>query len=230
MGRVENAPENNKHGKKSRGKIKKFSIRLSQNAHDLLEIMAANTGSTRSQIVAYTISRVRTDMKSKDDVLDLKQTITLLKKHFVLSLTETISNQLTTDAIDYDIKKNVLFGLLVSDYIERMDPNSPWLRPVLHPENQNPYKIYMHQSYYDEIQDYSTNEYVQLKIPVALGVLQGTRSIEQYDFNEYIGTSTTLPISLITHIQQESTKREIPEYVYVDSCIREFWGHIKKQT
>ncbi|BCC80210.1 MULTISPECIES: hypothetical protein [Bacillus] len=230
MNRVENASENNRHGKKSRGKIKKFSIRLSQNAHDLIEIMAANTGATRSQIVAYAISCVRKNMKSRDEVLDLQQTITLLKKHFVLSLTETISNQLTLDAIDYDIKKNVLFGLLVSDYIESMDSNSPWLKPVIHPESQTQYKIYMHQSYYDAIQEYSTTEYVQLKIPVALGILQGPSSISHRDFNEYIGTSTTLPISLIAHIQQESVKREIPEYVYVDSCVKAFWDNTKKQT
>jgi hypothetical protein len=41
--------------------------------------MAANTGATRSQIVAYAISCVRKNMKSRDEVLDLQQTITLLK-------------------------------------------------------------------------------------------------------------------------------------------------------
>ncbi|QWI25670.1 hypothetical protein EXW34_31355 (plasmid) [Bacillus mycoides] len=210
--------------------IKKLSIRISENAEKQLNILSANTGASRSQFIVYAISHIRKNLNSRDEVESLKSTISLSKNNISISLKKSINDDLQNIATAYAMKKNVLVGLLVSDFLENMDPDSPWLRTNRNADELHIYKLFLHKSYFYELKSYTFNEYVQLKIPVVLGILSGPKEIHQDDFNEYIETSAKLPKYLVTHIKKESERYGIPEYNYVDSCVRNYWESTKKQT
>lgn len=218
-------------GKKNRGETTKLSIKLSAIAHDRLELISRNIGATRSQIVTYILSMVRRQLPRMDEIRNLQNDITLEKNHFVLSITKELGNQLQQEALNYNSKKNTFFGLLVSQYLGKMNVKEPWLKSSSALEiQQEPYKIYFHNSYAHELDQYSIENYVQLKVPIALSLLQGTTNLQQDEFSTYVGTSTTLPLCIISHVRKQAKLLDVPEYVYVDSCIREFLENIKKQV
>ena len=107
----------------NRGTTVKLSIRLSAIAKQKIEYAAKNLGISLAGVILFELTKLLKNPPTLSEIADIENRITLERKHFVVTVNEALMERVNNLAEDYDQKKNVLIGYMVSDHFEKyVDP------------------------------------------------------------------------------------------------------------
>lgn len=105
-------------GKTNRGETTKISVRLTANAMAQIEKAATNLNLSKAGVMVFALANILDKFPEKHTVLNLQSKYDLEPDHFTVTITKALSNKLNAIRDEYQIKKNILFGLVISDYFE----------------------------------------------------------------------------------------------------------------
>lgn len=154
--------------KYNRGSTTKMSIRLSALARQKAGIVANNLGISTAGVILFELTKLLENPPSPSEILNLENTISLERNHFVMTVNKKLLDRVNELAKEYEVKKNVLIGLMVSDHFEKMEDPAG--------ENDIESKQLMIQIP-DELKkkmiDYSEDNFIPLNGLITFSILEG---------------------------------------------------------
>lgn len=200
----------------NRGDTTKMSIKLSSPARQNIEVAAKKYGLSKGGIILFELSKILKDPPSKTEVLTLDNKITLERSHFVLTTTKKLASDLNDLSREYDMKKNVLIGLIVSHHFETH------FSDLEEPEDLDSKQIKMdiNEELKKKILTYSEENFIPLSGIVSYSVLQGPHSeLPEYSGKEREVMFTRVPGYIFDEIRTKAYEMNIREHFYVSQCL-----------
>lgn len=105
-------------GKTNRGETTKLSIRLTATAKERIEKIAANLNLSKAGVILFVMANIINKFPDKSTVLNLEAKYHLEPNNFALTINTELFEKLNAIHNEYEMNKNVLFGLVISDYFE----------------------------------------------------------------------------------------------------------------
>ena len=200
--------------KLNRGNTSKLSIRLSTEAKEQIEIAAKNLGISKAGVILFGLTKLLKNPPSLSKIEQLEKEITLEDKHFVLTANEGLLKRVNELAEDYDIKKNVLIGYIVSEYFMNMSEQIE--------ENVKPKQIMvqLNEKLKKKMMEYSEEHYIPLCALVSYSILHGTyEGIPKYEEAETVQFFTNVPGYIGELVKEKAEKDNIREHFYTSLCL-----------
>ncbi|MDQ0808046.1 hypothetical protein [Priestia megaterium] len=120
----------------NRGKTKRLSIRLSQTAQERIKNAADNLSVSRASMIMYALGEQFEKGITQQQLLTLENKIVLQDNHLAISVPKHLSEKIERYTTDFDFKKNVFVGLLVSGYFEDLSPDNQVIQKKESDEDQ----------------------------------------------------------------------------------------------
>ncbi|USK31535.1 hypothetical protein LIT32_26045 (plasmid) [Bacillus sp. CMF21] len=199
-------------GRTNRGKTTKLSIRLSEMARVKIDAAADNIGVSAAGVILLELSKMLKYPPSRNDILTLESSIPLKKDHFSMSVNEKIAEKINDLVEDYDIKKNILIGLMVSDYFERA--NIPGVK------EPKKLMVQVNEVLKAKMDKFSEDNYVPLSGIVAYSILNGPyEQMPLYEGNKTVQFFTTVPSYIGDMVKDKADEMNIREHFYTSLCL-----------
>lgn len=148
-------------------------------------------------------------------IKELEKSITLERKHFVLTINDTISDRVNNLVEDYDMKKNILIGYIISDHFQNIvDLNED--------KNIEPRKIVVqvNESLKKKMDKFTEDNYIPLNALVSYSIMNGPYSgFPSYEDNNSVKFFTNIPIYLWEEVKEKAEEQNIREHFYTSLCI-----------
>jgi hypothetical protein len=202
--------------KMNRGDTTKMSIKLSTPARQNIEVAAKKYGLSKGGIILFELSKLLKNPPSKTDILNLENEVTLERTHFVLTTNRKLADELNQLARDYDMKKNVLFGLMVSKHFEEN------FGDLDEPEQTDPkqLKVDINEELKKKILKYSEENFVPVSGIVSYSVLEGPyEALPEYESTDKEIMFTRVPEYIFEEIKQKAYELNMREHFYVGLCL-----------
>jgi hypothetical protein len=200
--------------KLNRGNTSKLSIRLSTEAKEQIEIAAKNLGISKAGIILFGLTKLLKNPPSLSKIKQLEKEITLERNHFVLTANEGPLKRVNELAEDYDMKKNVLIGYIVSEYFMNMS------EPI--GENVEPKKlmVQLNENLKKKMMEYSEEHYIPLSALVAYSILHGPyEGIPLFEEAETVQFFTKVPGYIGEMVKGQAEQDNIREHFYTLLCL-----------
>jgi len=200
----------------NRGKTTKLSIRLSGLAKENIDKAAKNLGVSAAAVILFELTKILENPPSKSHIqdIDFRKTITLERKHFVVTINEALSEKINNLAEDYGMKKVSLIGYMVSEIFED--------RKEEEKEDTDPKRLMVqtNENLKKKMIEYSEKHYIPLGLLVSYCILQGpSEERPTYDEGEVDTFMTHVPQYIGDMIKEQAEERYMREHFYTSSCI-----------
>ncbi|MDM5451038.1 hypothetical protein [Peribacillus simplex] len=199
----------------NRGTTIKLSIRLSTIARQKIESAAKNLGISLAGVILFELTKLLKNPPSLSEIAEIENRITLERKHFVLTVNETLMEKVNNLAEDYDQKKNVLIGYIVSNHFDKYgDPEDD--------KDIEPKKIMVqvNESLKKKMMEYSEKHFIPLNAIVTYSILQGPyEGLPTYDDEETVQFFTNVPAYIGELVKEGAVEHNIREHFYTSLCI-----------
>lgn len=116
----------------------------------------------------------------------------------------------------YQMKKNVSIGLIVSDYFEKLEEDQQ--------ENVEAHQIFLNLNVglKKRIDEYSKKHYLPLSGIVAKSLLNGPyKGFPKYEVDEFETLFTNVPTYIYEDMKRQAAEMGIMEHFYISLCIYE---------
>lgn len=198
----------------NRGKTVKFSIRLSTTAKQRIASAAKNLGTSSAGVILFELAKIIKNPPPVSKVKDIEDEITLEKDHFVMTITEHLKDKVDQMSEDYGMKKNVLFGYILSDYFEKLEIKEA------EKTDQQKIQVKVNTDLKKKMIKYSEENFVPLSAIVSHSILKGPSSELPYNIEgETDSFFTNVPEYVLEIIRNESEDLNIREHFYTFLCI-----------
>jgi hypothetical protein len=201
-------------GKINRGGTTKLSVKLSTSAKQKIENAAKNLNLSKAGVILFELTKILENPPSRTDILNLENKIILEPEHFVLTVNESLMNRLNALAEEYGMKKNVLYGLLISNHFEDMEGNNQL--------DADPKKIMIqvNENLKKKMIKYSEENYIPLSGLIAYSISEGPfNGIPVYKEGETEKFFSSVPGSVYEIIKTRAEEMNIREHFYVSLCL-----------
>lgn len=199
----------------NRGTTIKLSIRLSTIARQKIENAAKNLGISLAGVILFELTKLLKNPPSLSEIAEIENRITLERKHFVLTVNETLMEKVNNLAEDYDQKKNVFIGYIVSNHFDKYgDPEDD--------KDIEPKKIMVqvNESLKKKMMEYSEKHFIPLNAIVTYSILQGPyEGLPTYDDEETVQFFTNVPAYIGELVKEGAVEHNIREHFYTSLCI-----------
>ncbi|WP_066254089.1 hypothetical protein [Neobacillus drentensis] len=200
--------------KLNRGKTNKLSIRLSTGANEQIEIAAKNLGISKSGTILFGLTKLLKNPPTLSKIEQLKKEITLEPYHFVLTANEGLLKRVNKLAEDYEIKKNVLIGYIVSEYFKNMS------EPIKENVKSKQFMVQLNENLKKKMIEYSEEHYIPLSALVSYSILHGPyEGIPKYEEEETVQFFTNVPGYIGEMVKEHAEKYNIREHFYTSLCL-----------
>jgi hypothetical protein len=201
-------------GRINRGNTTKLSVKLSQKAREKIESAAKNLNLSRAGVILFELTKIMDNPPSRTDVINLESKIELEKGHLPITINEKISGRVNRLAEQYDMKKNVLFGLIISDHFEKMevDQGKDTDTSVL--------MIQVNENLKKKMIEYSEENYIALSGLISYSILNGPLGkMPRYEGGESVQFFTSVPTYVVEIVKERAEEMNIREHFYVSLCL-----------
>jgi hypothetical protein len=208
--------------KVNRGDTTKLSIKLSTLAKQNIEKAALNLNLSKGGVIVFALAKIFKNPPSKSDILNLENKIDLEPKHFVLTINEQLSSRITQMSKDYEMKKNVMIGLLVSNHFENLSEVKKEILMKTEDRDMTPrsLQVLVNESLKKKINEYSEGHYVPWNGIISYAVLGGPyEGLPEYDTNEGTAFFTSVPTYIGELVKKGAAEMGIREHFYVSLCL-----------
>jgi hypothetical protein len=208
-------------GKTNRGDTTKLSIRLTAAAMERIEKVATNLNLSKAGVILFSLANTLDKFPERYEVLNLESKYQLEPGNFTLTINKDLQERLNTIHKDYDINKNVLFGLVISDYFENQVEEILMQEPKSQEDIEpKPLAISVNNELKKKIDEYSDKYYIPLSGLVSFCILNGSmNSFPEYSSNESERVLTRIPAYLMRLVKEESKRLHVREGFYVELCL-----------
>lgn len=202
-------------GKYNRGKTIKLSIRISSAAKEKIKAAANNLGISSAGVILFELTKLLKSPPSKDDITRMKSQLTLEQKHFVLTVTDKLMDEINDMSEDYGLKKNILIGYILSNHFENLpDPSSE------KDTSQKRIMVQVHENLKKKMMEYSEENYIPLNGLIAYSILQGPNDeLPSYGEGEIEQMFTNIPAYIGEIIKNGAEELNLREHFYASLCI-----------
>lgn len=201
--------------KLNRGNTLKLSVRLSATAEQKIRIAAKNLGISAGGLILFELTKLLKDFPAADQIEDMKEEITLERKHFVVTVNERLMQQIDNLAARYDMKKNILIGYVVSDhFLKAADPEAA--------DDLDPKKlmVQVNESLKKKMMNYSEKHFIPLSGLVTYSILQGPyEGMPSYEDGEAVQFFTNVPGYIGDMVKERAEEANIREHFYTALCL-----------
>lgn len=204
----------------NRGETTKLSIKLSAAANEKILRIKENLNLSKAGVILFALSNVFRDLPipAKEHLLNLETKIDLEPDNFPVTVKREFSKMVDHLAAENDMKKNVLVGLLVSNYFEQLD-NEKLLADHQDTEPQQ-ITVQANEDLKKKIVEYAENTYIPLSGLVSLALIEGPfEGIPSFQNSQTDLIFTTIPSYLYKEIKRQADKKEIREHFYITLCL-----------
>ncbi|MGG1571668.1 hypothetical protein [Fictibacillus sp. NRS-1165] len=201
-------------GRINRGNTTKLSIKLSARARQNIDAAKKNLNLSAAGVILFELTKIMDNPPSRTEVLSLESKIDLENRHFPLTINKKISEMVNKLADDYDMKKNVLFGLIVSNHFENMDIETR--------SDANPDKLFIqvNEQLKKKMIDYSEENYIAMSGLVSYAILQGPyEGFPRYEGDETGDMFTSVPSYIKEIVKRRSQEMNIREHFFISLCL-----------
>lgn len=200
--------------KYNRGKTTKLSVRLSTTARQKMDQAAKNLGISSGGVMIFELTKILEDPPSKDKLLDLQEEITLERSHFVSTVNEKLMKRIEDLAARYDMKKNVLIGLMISDHFQKMEFQ------VDASEEMKKLMIQVNENLKKKMMNYSEENFIPLNALVSYSILEGPYDgLPVYNEGEAVQIFTNVPAYIGDLVKNQAEALNVREHFYTALCL-----------
>lgn len=227
----------------NRGKTKRLSIRLSQTALDRIENAAENLSVSRASMIMYALGEQFEKGITQQQLLTLENKIVLRDQHLAISVPKHLSEKIERYTTDFDFKKNVFVGLLVSGYFEALSDDSQVIQKKpkkevpeeVSSENQkkkrkNPnLTLLIHPLLKEKVNELAEEKFFTKSFIVARAIEQGRfKGIPDLPGAERELLSYTLPEDIYKEAVKQADILGVSLHFYIESCVYNLFVSGKK--
>ncbi|EFZ2114277.1 hypothetical protein BOY45_004240 [Shigella flexneri] len=200
----------------NRGTTVKLSIRLSTLARQKIDLAAKNLGISSAGVILFELTKLLKNPPRISGIAEIENRIKLERKHFVLSVNEKLMERVNNLAEDYDQKKNVLIGYIVSDHFEKYG-DDPEDEKDLEPKKL---MVQVNESLKKKMMKYTEKHFIPLNAIVAYSILQGPyEGLPTYEDKESVQFFTNVPAYIGELVKEGAEEHNIREHFYTSQCI-----------
>jgi hypothetical protein len=208
-------------GKTNRGETTKVSIRLTAAAKERIEKVAENLNLSKAGVIVFALANIIDKFPDKQTVLNMESKYDLEPNHFPVTINMELAEKLNAIRDEYKIKKNMLFGLVISDYFETQIEDH-LLKNYKASEVAEPKPVYitLNKDLKKKVDDYSEKNYIPLSGLVSYSILNdGMDTLPHYENNEMETVITRIPNYLSEIVKEESARLHVRESFYIELCL-----------
>lgn len=206
-------------GRFNRGETTKLSIRLSSAAREKIEAATINLNLSKAGVILFVLTKIIEDFPSKLSVINMENKIDLEPANFALNLKQGLADKISRIAAEYDMKKNILIGLVVSDYfLNEINPDIVVEREPY--EDPSKVLVQVNKELKKKMNEYSEHTFIPLSGLVSYSILKGHyQSLPIYTDNESVAFFTNIPPYLSERVKAAARERHIKESFYIELCL-----------
>lgn len=201
--------------KLNKGDTSKLSIRLSMLARQRIDVKAKNLGISSGGLVLFELTKLLENPPSLIELEQMENEITLERNHFVLTVNKNLQEKVNKIADDYEMKKNILIGYIVSNHFENFENPDQGL-------DTKPKKIAVrvNESLKKKMMDYIEENYITLSSLVTYSILEGpSEELPSYEGNEIEDFYVNVPNYVYELLKEKAYERNIREHFYTSQCL-----------
>lgn len=200
--------------KLNRGNTTKLSIRLSAIAKGKIEAAAKNLGISQAGVILFELGQILKNPPTETKLQTIVSAVTLENAHFVMTVNQNIMQRVNELAEDYDMKKNVLVGYLISDLFENMEVRE---ETDLEPKQL---LVQVNEDLKKRIMEYSENHYIPLNSIVSYSILKGHyEKLPYFSGNQLEQFFTNVPAYIGDKVKRKSEEFDMREHFYTAMCL-----------
>lgn len=214
----------------NRGKTKRLSIRISDKAKKRINNAAENLSVSRASMIMYALGEQFESGVTQEKMLTLESKIVLEDDHLAISVPEHLSEKIEQHRNDFDFKKNVFVGLLVSGYFEALPENNQVIQDKKEKQdNKEELKkkrknhnltLPLHQLLKERLYKYAEQRYLTTSFIVARAIEKGRfKGIPDLPGGERELVSYTLPLHIYEEAKKQADLLGVSLHFYIESCI-----------
>lgn len=201
--------------KLNRGNPIKLSIRMSVRAKNNASIAAKKLGISVGGVILFELAKFLKNPPSLEHIQELESVITLERNHFVMTVNEGIMERVNNLAEDYNMKKNILIGYIISEHFENMqgldDGNETEPKKLM---------VQVNETLKKKMMEYSEKHYIPFSGLVAYSVLEGPyEGLPFYQDNEFEKFYTNVPAYVGDMVKDLSEEMAVREHFYTALCL-----------
>lgn len=205
-------------GKINRGETTKLSVRLSREAKERIEKMGINLNLSRAGVMLFALAKIFEDFPSKSSVLNMESKYDLEPGNFPITLKRDLSDQVSAIHKEYEINKNILFGLVITDYF--MNQVEPDLLEDHGDDKPVKILVNINEQLKKKMIDYSQKHYIPMSGLISYAIYKGSYpTFPTYNDNVQDSFFTTIPRYLYERMKEEAGRLHIKEVFYVELCL-----------
>ena len=200
----------------NRGRTTKLSIRMSEKAIEKIDAARKNLNLSKAGIILFALSNIMKNPPSKEDVLNLESKIDLLPNNFPITVKIDFTRSIDDLADRYQMKKNKLVGLIVSDYFEKLDEIE---------EEETEKKqiiVQLNPELREKVESYSKEHYLPISGIISECLRNGPyKGIPRFESTGVESIFTNIPSYLYDEMKQRSDEMGIPCLLYTSPSPRD---------
>ena len=199
----------------NRGTTTKLSIRLSAGARQKISKAAENLGISLAGVIIFELTKILKNPPSLSEIEQLEEEISLERNHFVMTVNEKLMKKINSIAIDYDMRKNVLVGLIVSNHFVNMDDLEK--EKDLQPKKL---MVQINETLKKKMMEYSEENYIPLGAIIGYSILNGPyEKFPKYEDGEAEKIFINVPEYIGQMVKEGAEELNIREHFYTSLCI-----------
>lgn len=201
--------------KPNRGNTIKLSIRLSEKAKQKIKVAAHNLGVSQANVILFELTKILKNPPAINEIEAYENDITLERDHFVLTVNEVLMERVNALAEDYQMKKNILIGYLVSKEFEDAEDQEA-------EENVEPRKILVqvNEQLKKKMMEFSEENFLPLNLLVSYSILNGpVDRLPNFLGSDANSFFTNVPAYIYEMIKERSKEEMIREHFYTALCL-----------
>ncbi|MEH7163116.1 hypothetical protein [Priestia megaterium] len=228
----------------NRGKTKRLSIRLSETAQKRIKNAAENLSVSRASMIMYALGEQFDKGITQEQLLTLQNKIVLEEQHLAISVPKHLSEKIEQYTTDFDFKKNIFVGLLVSGYFEALSPENQVIQKKESDEDQiegvdaeNEKKkrknqnltLLIHPLLKEKVNELAEEKFFTKSFIVARAIEHGRfKGIPDLPGAERELLSYTLPEDTYKEAVKQADLLGVSLHFYIESCVYNLFENGKK--
>ena len=187
---------------------------MSEKAVEKIDAARKNLNLSKAGIILFALSNIMKNPPSKEEVLNLENKIDLLPKNFPITVKIDFTRSIDDLADKYQMKKNKLVGLIVSNYFEQLDEmeeEETEKRQII---------IQLNPELRKKVEAYSKEHYLPLSGIISECLRNGPyEGIPRFESTGVESIFTNIPTYLYEDMKRKSEAMGIPYHFYISLCV-----------
>lgn len=197
-----------------RGETIRISVKLSGKTLKRLGDTSDNLNVSRASLIMFALNKQLEKGITKEQLLNLQNKIEL-HDHLAIRIPVQLSEKINGYTERFDIRKNALVGLLVSDYYDNLPGKAPKEKVELHQ-----LLVDVNELLTEKVMNYSEEKHLPLNMIMEQALENGAYDgIPQFPTDKKESFLTNVPLYIWEQAHEEAAALGVPLHFYLELCL-----------